>query len=366
MLKKVPGFVRGTYCGYREPTWRRDGPPKALEDLRIAVICDGFTWENMRRETNAVYLTPSNWRSRLESERPDVLFCEAAWEGLQGCWQNMIFRDCTLRQDNRFVLRQVLRYCRGANIPTVFWNKEDTPAFDDYPRSFIDTALLFDHILTTTVETIPKYRALGHPSVHLMMFGFSPELFSPLPEPTRRGTAVFFGSWYESYSERCRAMRRIFDMVLEKGLKLVIYDRMSGTPNEDRAYPEKYRPYVTGGVPYDKVREVMREAEYVININTVEDSDTMFARRVIEVMACGRLIISNESKGLRRRFPGRIWFVGETFSEENPGEIVEENIKCVFLNYTFRTLLGKALHEAGIVSGAAPPPKDAHRQPQPG
>lgn len=352
-MKKLRGYISGSYCKYRKPTWRREGQSKTLQELCIAVICDELTWETMRRETNAVYLTPENWQSCLESEKPDLLFCEAAWEGVTGCWQNMIFHDRLLRHDNRFILRQILRYCGDANIPTVFWNKEDTPAFTDYPRSFIDTALLFDHIFTTTVEAIPRYRALGHKSVHLMMFGFSPKLFFPLPPAAGCGTAVFFGSWYQDYPKRCLAMRQIFDMVLKKGLRLVIYDRMYEKPAADRIYPEEYRPYVIGGVPYEKIRDVMKDAEYVININTVEDSDTMFARRVVEVMACGRLIISNESSGLRRRFPGRIWFLGEAFPEKEPAQIIAQNIECVFSNYTFGILLGQALCEAGIISEAA-------------
>ena len=138
-------------------------------------------------------------------------------------------------------------------------------------------------------------------------------------------------------------------MVLENGFQLIIYDRLSDREYEDRIFPEKYQPYIANRVPYVELRETMRDAEYVININSVEDSDTMFARRVVEIMACGRMIISNESVGMRRRFPGRVWFVGEPFDSSCQTRAVQENMRTVYAEYTFGGQLEMALREAGIL-----------------
>lgn len=348
-VKKIYGFCSGKYCFYRSPDWVNLKHKGNISDLKFAVICDEMTWENMSSEFNVVYLTPKNWCRVLEIEKPDILFCEATWEGLSGNWQNQIFHNQNLRQDNRFVLKDILRYCHNAQISTIFWNKEDRPAFQDAPFSFVDTALLFDHIFTTCLECIAKYQKLGHKSVHLMKFGFSPKLFSPLPMPVKTGIAMFFGSWYKNNPERCQAMQEIFDMVLNKGLHLVIYDRVSDRQNEDRRFPEKYRSYIRDKVPYRQIRKELKEAEYVININSVTDSDTMFARRVFETMACGRILISNDSLGLRRRFPSHIWFMNEDFAWENAQQIIQDNIKVVYEKYTFYKQMEEALIEAKII-----------------
>ena len=143
-------------------------------------------------------------------------------------------------------------------------------------------------------------------------------------------------------------MMRMFDWVLDQGLELEIYDRLSAEDKPDRQYPERYRPYIHQGVPYEDTGQVMAGAGYVININSVRDSQTMFARRVFEAMACGRMIISNESMGMRELFPGRIWFVGEARPTVSEKVIIEENMKVVREKFTFKKQLCNAMGEIGF------------------
>lgn len=332
--------------GTTRPSWRYVGMRRI--EPRIAVICDNLTWLNFCTEVDAVYLFPDNWHELMEKYQPDVFFCEATWHGLNHNWEGRIFHDQTLMTDNRFILKDILGYCKKAQIPTVFWNKEDTPAFEDAPYSFIDTALLFDHIFTTAIECIPRYREKGHNSVYLMMFGFSEKLFSFRP-PVENQTAVFLGSWYASQLQRCEEMTKMFDWILSLGMNLEIYDRMSADCEADKQYPEKYKPYLHKGVPYDKTGEVMGKASYVININTVKDSKTMFARRVFEAMACGRVVISNESIGMRELFPGHVWFINEKFPLEEREKIIEENLQMVKREFTFKKQLFSAMKKAHIM-----------------
>ena len=133
------------------------------------------------------------------------------------------------------------------------------------------------------------------------------------------------------------------------GMNLEIYDRMSADQLPNRQYPEKYRPYLHEGVPYEETGKIMSKATYVININTVKNSKTMFARRVFEAMACGRIVISNESLGMRKLFPGRVWFIRENFSVYQRDNIIKENLQQVRSVYTFRKQLLSALQSAEIL-----------------
>lgn len=341
--------MKGDYQKYAHPQWAA-ASVSTQSRLKLAAICDRFTWANLEYDFDAVYLSPDHWRDQLEATHPDIFFCEAAWEGLDGRWINEIYRNSECPQDNRTVLNDILKYCQKAGIPTVFWNKEDTPKFEDKPFSFIETALLFDHIFTTAIESIPKYRSLGHRSVHLMMFGYSPHLFSVCAPRPKTGIAVFLGSWYGSNRERCKEMCRMFDMVLEQGLELRIYDRLFNRNEPDRQFPPKYAPYILPAVSYEQTGAVMNEADYVININSVMDSQTMFARRVFEAMACGRIVISNHSVGLQNRFADRIWFIDQPFDHKREEEIISENLKTVETHYTFRAQMIAALNAAHLWS----------------
>ena len=343
--------MNGAYQRYAPPTWAVSEGETSTSAGKWAVIADEFTWDNLSASVDAVYLTPGNWRERMEQDKPELFFCESAWEGIDGSWNNMIFRNHEYRRDNRRVLFDILRYCREAGIPTVFWNKEDTPAFSDEPFGFIDTAMRFDHIFTTCAECIPAYQEMGHKSVHLMMFGYTPQLFSVMKPRPKQNIAVFLGSWYENNRERCQEMRDMFELVLRQGMELRIYDRVSERHEPARQYPKEFMPYVRPMVPYRETGRIMNEADYVININTVKDSKTMFARRVFEAMACGRIVISNDSVGMRQLFGRGVWFLGEPFDHRAEEQIIAEYINLVQTEYTFEKQMTAALHAAKIQIG---------------
>ncbi|MDR1091892.1 MAG: glycosyltransferase, partial [Prevotella sp.] len=133
-------------------------------------------------------------------------------------------------------------------------------------------------------------------------------IYYPDEKIAKQNTAVFAGSWYNQHPDRCKQMTKLFDFVLDHDIELIIYDRKSGTGHTSNQYPKKYSQYIRSAVSFDQLGDIFRKCRYAININTVTDSETMFARRVYEAMACGCIIISNESKGLRKTFEKKIWF----------------------------------------------------------
>lgn len=315
--------------GWRMKPWQADGKPE-----RIALIADEMTRKNFQSVTETVDLTPQNWYAQMEKYRPAMLFCESAWCGLDSSWEYRVFRNKRLLCDNRIALKRILRYCSEAGIPTVFWNKEDPTFFDDPVNSFSDTALLFDYIFTTAKECIPRYRQLGH-DARVLPFGFSPELFSPIPLPDGENTAAFFGGWYSDQPARCENMRKVFSFVQAQGLKLVIYDRHWGTDRDDNRYPAEYDEYRKPPVPYERIREEMAHIGFAINVTTETESETMFARRVYEMMACGRMVISNWSLGMQAQFGESVWFVDKPFDADNMQRYIEENTRMVFEKHTW-------------------------------
>lgn len=346
----VPYFIGKGVQRYKAPTWVISNN-RNYDTIKIAVICDEMTWQNFRDECELVFLTPQNWYTELERVKPDLFFCESTWAGNDnnyGCWNYRIFHNRRLYIENRIALLKILKYCNNAKIPTVFWNKEDPTFFNDEVNNFVDTALLFDHIFTTASECVELYERKGHKSVHTMMFGFSPRLFYPTKGSQKSNLAVFFGSWYADQPQRCEDMSKIFDMVLNHGLKLVIYDRQSEIGNENNVFPDKYKPYLHQGIHYSEIRDALQNIQFVININTVKDSQTMFARRVFELMACGKIIISNYSVGMEKLFGNRIWFLDQPFDFLQMDMIIRTNLEDVFLNHTWKFRLNEMFHIVGF------------------
>ncbi|WP_252247360.1 glycosyltransferase [Clostridium sp. ZBS4] len=321
------------------------------KNVKIAFVCDEMTYKSFKCECNSVYLTPTNWFSVLEEFKPDIFFCESAWNGIEeykNCWRGKIYKNKNILFNNRRDLFNILDYCKRVNIKTVFWNKEDPFYFDNEKNNFSDTALYFDYIFTTCVECEKKYKELGHNNVHTLMFGFSEKIFNPLNSTEKNGEVVFAGSWFGEHKERCKDMIDIFRMIKDKGIKLKIYDRNFNTSNPLRKFPNKFASNINPTVPFEKLKEIYIKSSYVININSSKHSETMFARRVFEIMACNTCIISNESKGMRSIFESNVWFFNDNFNFKNIKRICAENAQYVLENHTNTKRLKSIYDNIGI------------------
>nr|WP_319374361.1 FkbM family methyltransferase [uncultured Methanobacterium sp.] len=315
---------------------------KELNDIKVAVILDEFSYNCFKYEFNAISVDPSNWLEIFETEKPDLFICESVWSGVDSelrPWKGQIYSSVNFKSENRGILLDILKYCNGNGITSIFWNKEDPTHYDDDIHNFVDTALKFDHIFTTAEECVQKYKdEYGHQSVHLLMFGAQPQLFNPIEEQERSEDIIFAGSWYNTHVQRCNEMKEIFDNILDSGYNLKIYDRAYHTHKDDqnRIFPDKYVEFINPPLPFDQVKTVYKESKYALNINTVTDSNTMFARRVFELMLCNSLVLSNYSKGMKKIFGDNVVFIGNnTINLSNSEKKRIDNLYNVLKNHTY-------------------------------
>ncbi|PND29978.1 hypothetical protein C1I89_31865 [Achromobacter pulmonis] len=97
-------------------------------------------------------------------------------------------------------------------------------------------------------------------------------------------------------------MERILDSIQDEGFELDIYDRYHGDTDPLHVWPEKYQTYLRPAKPHDQMPAVYKSSRFGLNINTVTNSPTMFARRVFELMSCNTLVLSNHALGTERMF----------------------------------------------------------------
>jgi spore maturation protein CgeB/chromosome segregation ATPase len=259
--------------------------------LRVACIMDDFTFGSFSPECTLSQLTPSNWRVELEVCKPDLLFIESAWRGKDEQWGGRV-SHCSVE------VQGIVQWCRAKHIPTAFWNKEDPSHFD----TFLSTAKLFDHVFTTDIDCIHRYKAsLGHERVYLLPFACQPAAHNPLETYERKDAFCFAGAYYIRYPERTRDLAN-FVMELPTFRPLEIYDRNFGKNNPNYQFPEEYRQYIVGTLPFEQIDKAYKGYRYAINLNSIKQSQSMFARRVFELLACNTVTISNFSRGLRLLF----------------------------------------------------------------
>ncbi|MBC1499189.1 glycosyltransferase [Listeria weihenstephanensis] len=335
-----------------EPAWSVD----KMEDLQIACIFDEFTRTCYEKEVNLISFTPDNWREVLEKTRPHFLFVESAWRGNGGAWEYKIAKYNNQSKDE---LHELLHWCQEQGIPTVFWNKEDPIHFD----KFIETAERFDYIYTTDADMIPKYQErAGHKNVFAQPFAAQPSMHNPIQlEGPRIDKMCFAGSYYGNrHEERRKDMEDVLDVAMEYGL--AVYDRNHGKNLKDKAmfeFPDRYQPAVLGSLAYSDMALAYKGYKYMININSIKYSPTMFSRRVFEGLASGTPVLSSYSKGIKRIFGNLVMISEDTENLRQQVQAITKDehlyqqksmagIREVYREHTYQHRLASMLINMGV------------------
>jgi len=262
-----------------------------LKELRVAAIMDRFTLECFSPECILTELTPGNWRQEMEEAQPELLFVESAWDGKEQLWHNKINRcapEFTALAD----------YCHERKIPVVFWNKED-PIYTD---TFMAAARHADAVFTTDLDCVQKYKLeLGHNNVFHLHFAAQPRIHNPIEKYERKDRFCFAGAYYHRYADRCR----VFDAFAEHFINtrgLDIYDRNYQSARSEHRFPACYDPYILGKLDPSEIDIAYKGYTFGINMNSVSQSQTMFARRVFELMASNTVVVGNYSRGVKNYF----------------------------------------------------------------
>ncbi len=337
-------------------------PPKVIPEAKpegppIAAILDAFTEYSLRYEANLLLLSLENWRDQMEKTRPAFLFVESAFSGNNREWRHKIVGYENL-EDNP--LRELLQYCRSKGIPTVFWNKEDPPHFND----FIGAARDFDYIFTSDEPSVPLYEeTLGHDRIYVLPFAAQPRLHNPSQEEGWPNYPVFFpGSWLQHrFPERSQALQNLLDPALPLGLHIFDRNLTRSDLGPFYRFPDKYRQAIKGYLTYQEMLTAYRCYDVLLNVNTVSDSPTMFSRRVFESLACGTPVISSESVGMSRMLGDHVRvsrsqedtidhlldLMGDEEAREREGHLA---YRFVHENHTYRHRMNEVFRNIGMES----------------
>lgn len=262
-----------------------------LSQLRVAAVMDRFTLDSYQPECDLLEVTPENWRGEIDAFQPDLLMIESAWQGKDNLWYRKIANGSKEYFD-------MTAYCREKNIPIVFWNKED-PGYTD---TFMPAAAMADVVFTTDIDCIKKYqRALGHNRVYHLHFAAQPKIHNPIEKYPRQDKFCFAGAYYHRYVQRTKVFDAFSEIFL-RGKGLDIYDRNFGHARPEHAFPRQYAPYILGSLDPSEIDRAYKGYVYGVNMNSSSQTQTMFARRVFEMMASNTIVVGNYARGQKNYF----------------------------------------------------------------
>ncbi|WP_181917351.1 glycosyltransferase [Virgibacillus dokdonensis] len=270
---------------------------KNFENLKVVCILDEFSYQCFNSEANFYQLSYKSWKEQIDDLNPHFLFVESAWLGENEEWR---YKLINLQNQKDPQITKLVNYCKSKSIPTVFWNKEDPPNFD----RFIETAKLFDYIFTTEVNVIDRYKQIvGHNNVQALPFAAQPTIHNPVNVTVKdKSNVAFAGTWYANrHFERQTEMNNLLSPA--RNYNLEIYDRFYDfTDNNNYKFPDIYREFIVGKLDYEDMIKAYRLYSVFLNVNSVSNSETMFSRRVFEILASGTNVISSYSLGIEKLF----------------------------------------------------------------
>lgn len=306
-------------------------------DLNVACILDEFTTECLSYEVNLTKITQEEWQSQIEDNNIDFLLVESCWRGNNGNWGTLTKGSSGGRK-----LSPLLQYCKKNNIPTVFWNKEDPPHYDKFGA----IARLFDLAITTDINMVDRYKTDFGIDVYPLSFAAQPKVHNPTFIISKLDKAVFAGSYYGDKPKRCADFNNIMSQLEAAQVDYEIFDRNYNLDIDKFVFPTRYQDHIVGTLPPEDIWKVHKGYKYQVNMNTVQDSSTMFARRVYESLASGTPVISNDSKGMRELFGDLVIMPNEQMSvseqlmqlENSPhiyNEIARSGVRRVMREHTY-------------------------------
>lgn len=288
------------------------------KQVRIATIMDEFTAFCFAPEAEILPLTPTHFKEELAGFKPDFLFIESAWQGKEGLWKLKISQQGE-------ELLDLVQYCRDNGIKILFWNKEDPVHFG----TFIETAKLADVVFTTDIDCVQKYKEiLQHNEVYLLPFAAQPKTHNPIELFERLDKFNFAGSYYLKYPVRQRDFATLTEVAIDsKGLD--IYDRNYDNDHPHYQFPDRYQSLILGALPPEEIDRAYKGYEFGINMNTIKQSQTMFARRVFEMLASNTVVLSNYSRGTRL-------FFGDLVISSDHQQTLKDALKPLLTDHFYR------------------------------
>lgn len=281
--------------------------------LKVALIADDFTRIALSYECAVRSVTPQNYLALLRVWKPDLLVVESTWNGLGRSWRYKIASYPDRPERNNHALVRVVAAARDCRIPTVFWNREDSVHFE----RFIASAQLFDHIFTVDETCLDSYRERipSGKTFGVLMFAVQPRIHFPNGAEATEQRAAFLGSYNcQIHPRRLERQRMLFGAC--KALGLTVYDRNSTRKGTHYRYPNCPWIEVKPGIPHEQTANVYRRYGVLLNVNTIEDSPTMFSRRLLEILACAGVVATTPALAVERWFGAYCQVFGESGEAE--------------------------------------------------
>lgn len=302
----IASFIRGlSKIIYKHPLVPQNQRGQGqFGSLKIALVADYFTSISLSRECRIKFIRPDNYREVILGWRPDLIFVESAFHGIQDEWRYKLEKQpryMCLKASHE--IARIVQIARDNNIPAIFWNKDDKAFFE----AFLDVARNFKFVFTSDADCVPRYaEALPSESViNVLAMAYQPAFHNFTGFAFTAHEACFVGSYYRKILEKRRSFLDMMFTACEKtNVPLNVFDRNSRRFSHfiEFRFPADKNYRLHQGVEYPATAALYKNYGISLNVNSITDSPTMYSRRLLEILACGGICVTNGNPAVRAEF----------------------------------------------------------------
>ncbi len=314
-------------------------------EFRIGFIGDDDAWDRFAGQAELVRLTPEDWR---RTRALDLVLVAAPFTAESG-WRD---EHGTLPE----LAEEVLPAFRSRNIPTVFAAQSEPFALE----RFAETAAACERVFTPRAESLEAYRSRCPQarSVEVLPASVNPLTHTPLgSRPSGTELVVLAGS----------PAQRLSAQVAEYAQPLIEGIARAGRPAavlDDRGtleIPAVHAPHTFGRLPsevpaQEALPRLLRSVDVAAAVSPQPASQSAVEQRVVELQACGTMVLSTYSQGLNSYYP-QVYIANDaddvaktldTLTLEELRRVQNDGLRKVFRDNHSREALRRICETAGL------------------
>lgn len=290
-----------------------------FKKLNIIGIFDEFLYNSYKTLFNIKLVVPTENITKKYS----FFFCESCWEG------NVFYglEKFRVRGKKNKSLINIINQCNILKIPTIFYNKEDPVSFED----FITNAKYFDVIITTDINCVERYKKLTKSIIFVMPFNINPLSINNIGRNNDNNESFFAGSYYYHLSNERKINTDILIKKLATKDNMILFDRKLYTSTKNNntlnMFHPKYNKYLHKPLSHKNILQIHLQKNWCGNLNTVKESYTMFARRIIEGSIMKNSLVTDYSLGVYKYFEHSIYRLEDELNYNTNQDILMNQIK---------------------------------------
>lgn len=254
---------------------------KPITDIKVATIVSDRLYHGLKYECDLLLLTPENWKNVIDYAGVEFFLLESFWDTATGHWHLCQAHD---GKEHKLLL-DIIAYCDKNEIPTVYWNTQDTL----YHEHFVNIMKLFKYVFCADINEVEKLKKESIVATVLLP-AIQPVLHNPFKN-YEHANSFNIEILYDGWADILRMGSKLNFLKEFKARGLSIIESQYRLFKSKLADSEDYKDNILGAVNMQDRLMALKYSNICISSENTISTPMRQQWLAFEVVACRLLII---------------------------------------------------------------------------